>query len=119
MPVVGVAEALPFAPEEIEDIQRRLHERDVSLDLHHAFPRLIASWRERGEQIQGQVNAVSSAAREMADMDERLTAANREISRRDAVIGVARRTLTATQVASRPLVTALDALDRGDMTLGT
>jgi hypothetical protein len=112
------ASARLLSSDDIAQIERGLQERDPMLNLMSIFPDLIATLRAREAEIQAQFASVTAAQVECDEANRRVNGLILEITRRDAVIGVARRYLNSTQIASKPMAEVLAQFDGGAVVLG-
>lgn len=115
---MAVAEARILAPIEVAEIESRLQARDPQLDLHRAFPNLIATLRARDDEIRGQLDRVVFAERELSQTTERYEALQLEMTRERAVLAAARRMLSGVATAGASFSGVLQDFDAGKAVLG-
>jgi hypothetical protein len=102
-----------LAPVEVAEIESRLQNRDPQLDLHRAFPNLIATLRARDAEIRGQLDRVVFAERELRETLERFEGLQIEVTRERAVIESTRRLLAAMVAAAAASEDVLRQYDAG------
>lgn len=97
----------------IADIERRLGDRDPTLNLHHVVPELIATGRDLSRQLAGAQSDLNASRAQIVDRDQRLERAQFEITRLEAVVSILRERMQV-DLASHALAQAsLEAFDKG------
>lgn len=109
--------ALLISAAEVAEVQRRLVERDPTLDLPRVTPRIIAALYDREAEVQTSRSELAAARAEIAEITRRYEAVYVEISRRDAVVDAARRLLGELAEAAMPLEDVLSQYDRGNVVI--
>ena len=115
---MAVAEARILAPVEVAEIESRLQNRDPQLDLHRAFPHLIATLRARDAEIRGQVDSVVKAQQELRETTERYEALQLQMTRERAVLEASRRLLASVATAGASFAGVVADFDSGKTVLG-
>lgn len=97
----------------LAEIERRLRDRDDTLDLHKAVPDLIKAIRDRDARVLGLQAELNACQNEVADRDQRLERAQLAITRQDAMIKILRERMLADRATHALAEAALEAFDRG------
>lgn len=97
----------------LDEVERRIHERDTTLDLPGISLDLIAQVRTLDSRLAGIQNDLISCRSEVTDRDQRIERLQNAITRQTAIIGILRERMKV-DLASHALAQAsLDAFDKG------